>query len=106
MVKYCLELPYGKWRHFPAGTYNEQMNELTGTAELGLIDVVHSVWYAFSHVPMRKWGDFELHAAKLAEPETPEPEKPTRVLDNIVRWLWPASFWQHRVIWKMREMND
>lgn len=105
MVQYCLELPYGKWRFFPAGTYNEQIKDVMGKIELDLIGVVHSVWYAFKHTPMSKWGDFERRAAKLAEPVRPEPEKPTRRLDLLIWNRWPMSFWLYQIVRQLR-MDD
>lgn len=105
MVQYCLELPYGKFRHFPAGTYNEQVKDKMGKLELQLISIVHSVWYAFKYSSMSEWGDAERQAAKLAEPVQPKPEKPTRRIDELVRRLWPASWWLHRIVWELRKVD-
>ena len=105
MVQYCLDFPYGKVRHFPAGTYNEQISESMGKIELELMSVTHAVWYTFKHVPMKKWGESELRTAKLAEPLQPKPEEPTGMIDKFIRDLWPDSFFQHQVMFHLRRID-
>jgi hypothetical protein len=102
MVRYCMELPYGGLRHFPAGSYNEQMKTISGIIELQLMDRVHAVWYAFKHLSMRQWGKNELKLSKWMM-TTKIPEKPTRRLDSLIFRLWPYSWWLNMVIRDMRE---
>jgi hypothetical protein len=79
-----MDLPYGGIKHFPAGTYNEQVSDETGQIELRLMNLVHSVWYAFEHLGMSKWGENERRLFKRWF--IPEKKKviPTRRLDSLV----------------------
>jgi hypothetical protein len=105
MVRYCLEMPHGTIRHFPAGTYNEQMKDWTGRLELRLINVVHSIWYAFKYLGPSKWGPDEMRMAKMAEPVRPKPIPPTRRLDWLIRRLWPGSRWTYDITWSLRDID-
>lgn len=98
MVYYCLELPYGAVRHFPTGTYDKQISSEMGKLELTLMNVVHSVWYAFKHVKMKDWKEGELRAAELTKPVKPKPEEPTRKLDEYIRTHWRGSLWLYIVL--------
>jgi len=105
MVRYCLEMPHGAIRHFPAGTYNKQVEHWTGRMELRLINVTHSIWYAFKHLGPSKWGPDEIRTAKLAQPEKPKPEPPTRRLDWAIERLWGGSSWVYAFLWNLREID-
>ena len=106
MVRYCLEMPHGAIRHFPAGTYNEQTQNGTGRLELELMSVVHSAWYAFKHLKPSKWGDNERRLAKWMMPSDPVPTPPTRLLDHIINRLWRGSDWLQLVMRDLREKQD
>src|SRR5690606_37948002 len=57
-AQYCLELPYGAIRHFPAGTYDGQVATWAGRVELELMSVAHSAWYTFKHLKSySEWGE-------------------------------------------------
>ena len=105
MVRYCLEMPHGAIRHFPAGTYNEQMEHETGRVEMRLINVTHSIWYAFKYLGPGKWGPEEARSAKMAEPVKPKTIPPTRRLDWLIRRLWPGSRWAYDITWSLRGID-
>ena len=106
MVRYCLELPHGAIRHFPAGTYNEQVQTATGRLELEMMSITHSAWYAFKHLSMAKWGDNEARLAKWMMPAEPKPVPPTRLLDYVINRLWRGSEWFQLVMSDLRKDND
>lgn len=83
MTSFCLELPYGAIRHFPAGTYREQMATMTGRIELELMDLVHSVWYAFSHLGPSKWKQPQLKLVEWLE-KKPPPPPPSKRFDRLM----------------------
>jgi hypothetical protein len=100
-----MEMPYGGIKHFPAGTYDNQMATVTGQIELQLMDKAHSVWYAWKHLNLSQWGEYERKLAKWMMPEKIVAE-PTRRLDSLIRRLWPYSWWARRVMRSVRELND
>ncbi len=104
MVRYCMELPYGGLKHFPAGTYDEQMKNATGNMELHLMSKVHSCWLAFMHLSSSEWGESERKLVKWMMPvEVVIP--PTRRLDSLVFRLWPFSWWLNMVVRDMRGID-
>jgi hypothetical protein len=105
MAKYCLELPYGGIRHFPAGTYNEQMDSWTGRKELDMMSLVHSVWYMFKKLKMGEWKENELRLAKWMMPAEKEPDPPTHRLDDLIGSLWKGSWWGYQVLKHMRNQD-
>ncbi len=105
MVRYCLEMPHGAMRHFPAGTYNEQVSKWTGRKELQLMTTVHSIWYMFKHLSMMEWGANERRLAKWLMPDDTTPE-PTRRLDDLLSVLWRSSVFAHGIVWRLRGLAD
>ena len=103
MARHCLEMPYGAIRHFPAGTYNEQMQTATGRLELELMSVTHSAWLAFKHLSLAKWGENERRLAKWMMPVDPPPVPPTRLLDYVINRLWRGSNWLQLIMRDLRE---
>ena len=106
MVRYCLEMPYGAIRHFPAGTYDKQMTNQTGKVELELTKLAHSVWLAFKHLSLGEWGDNERRLAKWMMPEKAEPEPLTRRLDSLISRLWPGAWWLQAIMDNLRGIDD
>lgn len=102
MLHYCLEFPHGAVKHFPAGTYDAQVDTYWGRSELQLMDQVFSVWRAFSYVPMRQWGENERRLAAFMMPK-PKTEKPTKRLNFLIRRLWPYSFFAMKVLLGMQK---
>ena len=86
-----MDLPYGSIRHFPAGTYNAQVSDETGKIELRLMNMTHSVWYAFKHLKMLEWGENERKLVKWMMPVKAE-ELPTRRLDSLVASILVAKY--------------
>ena len=93
MARYCLDLPGGTIRHFPAGTYHEQTYSHTGQVELALMEAVHSAWYVFSYLSPERWKAQELRIVGWLRERPPPPEPPTRRLDSIIAALWRVSWW-------------
>lgn len=91
IARYCLELPYGQVRHFPAGTYDKQVSTWAGKVELSLMTTAHSAWYMFEKMSPNEWGESERRFAKWMS-EKPKP-KPTRFVDYLLRRLWGMSGW-------------
>jgi hypothetical protein len=106
MVRYCLELPHGAMRHFPAGTYNEQISDWPGRKELQLMSVVHSVWYMFKYLKMINWGEGERKIAKWLMPDNNAPPDPTRRLDDILSVMWGSSVFAYGIVWKLRDIDN
>ncbi len=102
MVRYCLDLPYSSIKHFPAGTYNEQVRDETGTIELRLMNITQSVWYAFEYLSMTEWGENERKLFKRWFMPVKQAVKPTRRLDSLVSLLWRPSWWLIRVMRSLR----
>ena len=100
-----MEMPYGGLKHFPAGTYDEQVKNETGNMELHLMDKAHSVWFAFKHLSMSEWGEGERKLAKWMMP-VKVVIPPTRRLDSLVFRLWPFSWWANRVVTDLRGLKD
>ena len=105
MVRYCLEMPHGAIRHFPAGTYNEQMKDRTGKIELGLMNLAHSVWFAFKHLSLSDWRDTERRLAKWMMPVKID-VLPTRRLDSLISRLWPGAWWLRAIMDDLRGVDD
>ncbi len=99
---YCLDLQFGTVRHFPAGTYHEQMATREGRQELSMMDVVYQAWRTWK-TPAAKWGDME---RRVAATIMPKPPKPTRRLDRLILTLWPGSTWTHIIMRKLRGLTD
>lgn len=101
MAHYCLDLPGGAVRHFPAGTYNGQMETWAGRVELSLMDVAHSAWWTFIHQSMSDWkeGEREFVAWLTCKPK-PEP---TRLLDDLIARLWQMTWWARLILLPERE---
>ena len=98
VVYYCMDLQTGLVRHFPAGSYNEQVSNPLGLDELNMMERVFKAWRTFS-TPASKWGDMERRIANLIMPELP---KPTRRLDDLIAFLWPGSSWTRRQIARLK----
>lgn len=101
MVKYCLELPYGSVRHFPAGTYHAQTKHWTGKIELELMRHAHSAWYTFGHLKKSEWtvDDTRYFDALRKTPAIP----PTRRLDAVLAAVWGiSSDWYFLIMEKLR----
>lgn len=96
MAFYCLNLHDGTMRHFPAGTYNEQMATFWDREELKMLETAYRAWRAFIHLSLSEWGQTERRLAKWL---MPKPEPPTRRINELIRRLWPVSYWT----WKMIE---
>jgi hypothetical protein len=105
MVRYCLEMPHGAMKHFPAGTYDKQISKWTGRRELQLMSVVHSIWYMFKHLSMMQWGANERRLAKWLMPDNTPPE-PTRRLDDILAVLWGSSAFAFTVMFSLQRSAD
>jgi hypothetical protein len=97
IARYCLELPSSAIKHFPAGTYNEQVATWPGRIELSLMDIVHQAWYMFKHLNLGQWGEGELRFAKWMAEEKPPVEGETRLLDDLIADLWGASWYALRL---------
>jgi hypothetical protein len=104
MASVCLEFPYGAVRHFPAGNYYKQMKTMTGVTEFELMNLVHSVWYAFKYLSLGEWKEEQarLMGWLMAKPEPPPP---TRRIDAIIALIWGASDWATGVLENMRNGN-
>jgi hypothetical protein len=98
--------PRGGVKHFPAGTYNDQMNAWTGRQELRLMGIVHSVWFMFRGMKMSEWGAQERRLATWLMPDPLKPPEPTHRLDDIIANLWPVSLWLYRVMWELQGRDD
>jgi hypothetical protein len=105
MVRFCLEMPYGGIRHFPAGTYNEQMATWLGKRELNMMSLVHSVWYMFKKMKIGDWGEGERQLAKWMMPDEKKPEEPTNRIDSLIGSLWKGSWWAYRVMLGIRAQD-
>lgn len=88
----CLNLQDGTIRHFPAGTYNEQVATSWDRMELELIETVYRAWRAFIQLSIIEWGPVERRLAKWLMPEKIV-AKPTRRLDSLVARLWRPGWW-------------
>lgn len=55
IAKYCLDFKTGQPRHFPAGTYQAQMDARYGAVELQLMDTVWRIWRTAT-VDMNQWA--------------------------------------------------
>lgn len=97
VAQYCLELPGGAVRHFPAGTYNDQVSTWIGQLELDLMNVAHNAWHTFIRLSLSDWGDGERRFAAWIAPRKEKP-KPTRRLDDLILSLWGVSWWALRVL--------
>lgn len=104
MAYYCLNLNDGTVRHFPAGTYHQQVETYEGKSELSAMETTYRAWRTFN-MPAAKWGDLERRVAKLAMPDDEQPE-PTRRLDWIIAVLWPDSLWLHVIVKQLRGLKD
>ena len=103
MASACLEFPYGAIRHFPAGNYNEQTADWIGRAELELMQLAHSVWYAFRHLSLGDWKEEQSRLMDWLMAEPP-PLPPTRRLDALIGVIWGASYWSMQVLEQMRKL--
>ena len=92
---HCLNLQDGTIRHFPAGTYNAQVGTYWNRKELELTETVYRAWRAFIQLSFSEWGPVERRLAKWI---MPKPEPPTRQIDDLIRRLWPVSFWTWEVM--------
>lgn len=96
MTVTCLELPYSSIRHFPAGSYYEQVKHWTGEAELELMKITHTAWHTFGYLSKSKWTAAETTFLDALRYTPPLP--PSRRLEIIISLLWPLSNWAKRVI--------
>ena len=91
-ARYCLELPGGAVRHFPAGTYHAQMATDAGRIELDAMETAHSAWYLFKHLSLSQYGPDELRfAAWMDAKPQPEPVPAWQQIDGLIRHLWGVS---------------
>lgn len=86
-----MELPYSSIRHFPAGTYREQVETWIGREELAAMNIVHQAWYMFSHLDYGKWKETERKFARWMD-EKPQPQ-PTNRVNEMIALLWRVPFW-------------
>lgn len=96
MVSYCLELPYGRVVHFPAGTYREQVDTWIGRTELDAMSIVQRAWFMFEHLSKGDWKKGELKFFQWLMEEPKEP--PTDRANELIALLWGASFWVLRLL--------
>ena len=101
MAYYCLDLQSGIVRHFPEGTYSAQGATATGRTELRLMEVVFRAWRTFN-TPAAKWGDMERRTSGML---MPQPEPPTRRLDDLILRLWPGSAWTLALVRRLRGID-
>jgi hypothetical protein len=102
MAYYCLNLQDGTIRHFPAGTYNEQIATRDGRIELSMMQTTYNAWRTFK-TSADKWTDHDRRIAALAMPSMPEP---TRRLNSILHMLWAGSPWARIVLRHLRRLTD
>lgn len=95
LTRFCLELPYGRLVHFPAGNYYAQIEHGTGEIELELMRWAHSAWYTFGHIKKSDWkeDDLKLFGMLREVPKLP----PTRRMEMWVSFLWFSSGWMARI---------
>jgi hypothetical protein len=105
MASVCLEFPYGVIKHFPAGSYNEQMKDWIGQTELELMNLCHSVWYAFKHLSLSDWKEEQVRLMNWLMKQPP-PELPTRRLDAVIGMVWKVSEWGLEVLENMRRYES
>jgi len=101
MAYYCLDLSNGTIRHFPAGTYDKQIQTREGRNELNMMDVTYRAWRMFTKPPS-KWTDAD---RRVIGSIMPKPLEPTRRLDWIIAVLWPGSVWTHTIMRQLRGIN-
>ena len=89
-ARYCLELPAGTVKHFPAGTYDRQVATETGRLELELMSIAHSAWYVFKRQSAADWNESDRRFARWVMPDPPQPSARWQ---GIVNALWPFSGW-------------
>lgn len=105
MARYCLDLPEGRVRHFPAGTYREQMATATARAELDLMTVVYSAWYVFKHLSAGDWQEDDRRFVKWVA-EDPKLETPQWKLDDYIMRLWKMAWWTLRMLSPKRDSRE
>ena len=55
MMLDCYDFDTGQPRHFPAGTYREQVATATGRTELELMRLLRRCWLVFQQRSIDKW---------------------------------------------------
>lgn len=100
LARYCLELPYGRLLHFPAGSYYAQVEHGTGEKELELMKWAHSAWYTFGYIKKSDWSEDDLNLFGMLR-GVPQLQS-TRRLELSVSFRLFKSAWAHRAMVQLR----
>lgn len=88
MTLECYDFDTGQVRHFPDGTYRQQVASQAGRMELDIMRVLRRCWLIFKRRKLDEWdADDEKFASWLAE-------KPPRNDDNLNRVI--LGIWQQQ----------
>jgi hypothetical protein len=85
MVRICWDFERNQPRHFPAGTYNEQVARPFGKMELDLMELLHRCWSVFSLRDLEEWTDSD---QKFVDWVAKEPKLADVDFDEIIKQKW------------------
>jgi hypothetical protein len=93
IARWCLELPGGSVRHFPAGSYHAQTQTAAGRKELELMDVVYQAWHTFAYLPDKAhWQDGQLRFYQwLEEEDAPAEARAHEAAGTLIHALWSLN---------------
>lgn len=67
MARWCIDLSWGGVKHFPAGTYYEQVATEWGRLELEMMDLVIRVREVYCNNDMSNWTPAQIDLAAWVE---------------------------------------
>lgn len=90
MARSCLDFTTGGLRHFPAGSYDEQVKRPYGPVELDTMDLLYQCWHAFGVGDVTTWAGSDLTLTQwMAETEAQIDDKR---LNGLIERLWLTTF--------------
>jgi hypothetical protein len=82
----CFDFDTGQPRHFPEGTYRQQVAAVFGQAELDIMRLLRRCWLLFKHKEMSDWDlDDQEFASWLLAKKKPIDDTD---LNRIMRYTW------------------
>lgn len=85
MALNCYDFDAGQPRHFPAGSYYQQVATITGEMELDVMSLLRRCWLVFKHKKLSDWNEDDMEFAHWL---TEKPPINDDNLNRIVRHRW------------------
>lgn len=85
MAQACIDFPdgYASFKHFPAGTYDAQMERPYGRQEMDIMRLLYRCWHTFAINDVTTWKANDLRLVNDLMMRIDD-----RVLNGLIRALW------------------